>query len=76
VNAELEDGASIFAAIKGCEYVVHTASPFPLVPPKDHSQVISPAVRGTAAVLDACYAHKIKRLVLTSSTRNITDVLI
>jgi dihydroflavonol-4-reductase len=35
VAVDLENRASIFSAIKGCDYVVHTAFPTPLEPPKD-----------------------------------------
>ena len=35
VEADLLDEESIHRAIEGCTYVVHTASPFPVVNPKD-----------------------------------------
>jgi hypothetical protein len=35
VEADLENKYSIMAAIKGCHYVVHTASPFPMMQPKN-----------------------------------------
>ena len=37
VNADLLNAESIMKAVEGCDYVVHTASPFPLVEPKDEN---------------------------------------
>ncbi len=33
-QADLEDAASFLAPIKGCKYVIHTASPVVMNPPK------------------------------------------
>lgn len=46
VAADLTDPESIDKAIEGCEYVVHTASPFPANVPKNEDDVIKPAVEG------------------------------
>ena len=54
VNADLMDQKSLTKAIEGASYVVHTASPMPLMPPKTEEEVIRPAVEGTMAVLRAC----------------------
>lgn len=55
-------------AVKGCEYVIHTASPFPVTEPSDASEVINPAKEGTLSVLKASVeAGTVKRVVLTSS---------
>jgi len=35
VEADLENAESIHNAIEGCDYVVHTASPFPSKVPKN-----------------------------------------
>ena len=53
VSADLTNPESIDKAIEGCTYVVHTASPFPVKPPKREIEIIKPAVEGTTAVLDA-----------------------
>jgi len=71
VEADLNDAESLFAAIKGAHYVVHTASPFPLKPPKHENDLINPAVNGTKAVMQACHANKVKRVVITSSVAAI-----
>ena len=63
-------------AVEGCQYVIHTASPFtsffeyPADPQKD---VVDPAVKGTLNVLSACRKAGVKRLVLTSSLVAVED---
>ena len=67
VEADLLKPESLDEAIKGCEYVVHTASPFTMDIPKDENVLVKPAVEGTLAVMRAAHKYKIKRVVLTSS---------
>ena len=55
------------SAVNGSDYVVHTASPVNFSP-KHEDELVKPAVDGTRAVLEACKANKVKRLVITSST--------
>ncbi len=62
---------SLATAIEGCDYVVHTASPFPDNNPKDENVLIKPAVEGTMAVMRAAHQHKVKRVVITSSVASI-----
>lgn len=59
------------AAMKGCTYVLHVASPFVIAEPKDENDLINPAVEGTKRVLAAAKRLKVKRVVLTSSTAAI-----
>ena len=59
------------AAIEGCDYVVHTPSPFPDDIPKDENVLIRPAVDGTLAVMRAAHKYKVKRVVVTSSVASI-----
>lgn len=73
VSADLTDAESIMKAVEGCDYVIHTASPNPPTVPRDEFELITPAVEGTRAVLEACKAHKVKRLVITSSTAAVID---
>jgi len=54
--------------------VVHTASPFPLKNPKNADELVRPAVEGTTAIVKACHAAKVKRLVVTSSVAAIMNV--
>ncbi|MGC6517675.1 MAG: SDR family oxidoreductase [Candidatus Puniceispirillaceae bacterium] len=60
-------------AVKGCDYVLHVASPFILGVPKDENELIKPAVSGVDYVIKAALKHKVKRVVLTSSGASITD---
>lgn len=55
------------AAVSGCEYVLHVASPFPPSVPKDENEIIRPAVEGTTRVLRAARDADVRRVVLTSS---------
>lgn len=62
VNADLMNATSLDAAIEGCTYVVHTASPFHF-----GGDCVEPAVKGSMAVMMACAKHGVKRCVMTSS---------
>lgn len=55
------------AAVDGCDYVLHVASPFILEVPSDENVLIKPAVDGTLRVLNACSRTHVKKVVLTSS---------
>ena len=55
------------AAVDGCDYVLHVASPFILEVPSDEDVLIRPAVDGTLRVLNACSKANVKKVVLTSS---------
>ena len=54
-------------AMKGCEFLLHVASPFIIIEPKDENEYIRPAVDGTMRALNAAKSAGIKRVVLTSS---------
>ena len=54
-------------AMAGCEYVLHVASPFINIEPKDESIYIKPAVDGTQRALRAAKKAGVKRIVITSS---------
>ncbi|VDM25501.1 unnamed protein product [Toxocara canis] len=65
VEADLEDDKGWTDAVKGCTYVLHVASPFPIV--ADES-IIKTAVDGTLRVLRAAAQElSVKKVVLTSS---------
>lgn len=55
------------AALQGCDFVLHLASPAPLRNPRDENELIIPARDGTLRVLRAAHAQKIGRVVLLSS---------
>lgn len=54
-------------AAKGCDYLLHIASPIPFSAPKHEDEVIRPAVDGTLRALRAAADAGIRRAVLTSS---------
>ena len=54
-------------AVAGCAYVLHVASPFPAIMPKNEQELINPAREGTLRVLRAARNEGVKRVVLTSS---------
>ena len=55
------------AAVAGCEYVLHVASPFPSQQPKNADEIIVPAREGTLRVLRAAATAGVRRVVMTSS---------
>jgi len=54
-------------AVAGCRFVLHVASPFPSVQPKDPDELIRPARDGALRVLRAARDAGVERVVLTSS---------
>ena len=73
VSADLMNEASWVEAARGCDSIMHVASPVPVVQPEDEDDVIVPAKTGTINVLKAATASGIKRVVLTSSTAAVTS---
>jgi nucleoside-diphosphate-sugar epimerase len=67
VEADLEKDAGWPAAVAGCDYVLHVASPFPPSLPQHEDELIVPAREGTLRVLRAARDAGVKRVVLTSS---------
>ena len=72
-EADLNNPEGWEEAVKGCDYVLHVASPFILGVPKHEDELIKPAVSGVDYVVSAAIKHKVKRVVLTSSGAAITD---
>ena len=63
-QADLEDAESFLAPIKGCKYVIHTASPVVMNPPKgkvsSQPEIIilsCPSTPKAASFLEACWIH-------------------
>src|SRR5450432_2576093 len=67
VAAELTADDGWAAAVDGCRYVLHVASPFPATQPKDPDELIVPARDGAQRVLAASLDAGVQRIVLTSS---------
>ena len=66
-TADLMADAGWAEAVRGCDYVLHVASPLPLSVPKDENDLIVPAREGTLRVLRAAREAGVRRVVLTSS---------
>jgi dihydroflavonol-4-reductase len=69
--ADLNADAGWTEAVRGCEYVLHVASPFPAGIPKHEDELIQPAREGTLRVLRAARDAGVRRVVLTSSFASI-----
>ena len=54
-------------AMQDVRYVQHVASPFVTSMPSDRMELIRPAVEGTTRALEAAFAARVERIVLTSS---------
>ena len=65
--AELTADDGWAAAVDGCRYVLHVASPFPATQPKDPDELIVPARDGALRVLRAALDSGVERVVLTSA---------
>ena len=72
VPADLLKDAGWEAAVRGCEHVLHVASPFPLLRPQHEDDLIRPAREGTLRVLRTAAEHGVRRVVLTSSNAAIS----
>ena len=62
VEADLNSDDGWAAAVKGCSYVVHTASPFPAGLPKDENALIRTARDGALRVLRVAHRERVKRV--------------
>lgn len=76
-KSDLLDRGSYAEAMKGCELVYHTASPFTLDIKDPQKDLIDPAVKGTENVLESAnQTPSVKRVVVTSSCAAIyTDAI-
>ncbi|HET6571003.1 MAG TPA: NAD-dependent epimerase/dehydratase family protein [Solirubrobacterales bacterium] len=72
LGADLRSDDGWTEAVAGCGYVLHVASPFPPVQPKDPDELIVPAREGTLRVLGAALDAGAERVVVTSSVAAIT----
>jgi dihydroflavonol-4-reductase len=66
-RADLLDDVGWQRAVRGCNSVIHTASPYTSENPKDENELIIPARDGTLRVLRAAQQEGIKRVVMLSS---------
>jgi len=75
VNADLLKDESIDAAVQGCDFVLHIASPYVLTAVDPQKELVDPAVNGTLSVLKAAlkYGETVKKVVLTSSCAAVLE---
>jgi dihydroflavonol-4-reductase len=66
-SANLQNDDSWEDAVRGCQYILHVASPLPPEPPKHEDDLIRPAREGTLRVLKLASSANVKRVVMTSS---------
>ncbi len=69
--ADLTSDAGWPEAVGGCRHVLHVASPFPPVQPKDPDELIIPAREGALRVLRAALDAGVERVAMTSSVAAI-----
>ncbi len=67
VEADLSKDNHWAEAVGGCEYVLHIASPTPIVRFAHEDEMINPAKDGVLRILKAARDAKVKRVVLTSA---------
>ncbi len=67
VAADLTSDDGWAEAVAGCRHVLHVASPFPAVQPKDPDELIVPAREGALRVIRAALDAGVERVVMTSS---------
>lgn len=60
-------------AVRGCDFVFHTASPYPAENPKDENELIIPARDGTLRVFKFAQMEGVKRVVMLSTIGAIFD---
>jgi len=66
IETDLLKDANWDEAVKGCQYVLHVASPTH-IESKDEDQIVRPAVEGLLRVLKVARDAGVKRVVMTSS---------
>ena len=74
VTLDLDSDDGWLDAMSGVDVLMHTASPLPMVQPRDENELIRPAVDGTLRALKAAHAAGIRRVILTSSSAAVTSV--
>lgn len=73
-SADLLEQGSFDEAVRGCDHVLHTASPYTLTVEDPQRDLVAPAVDGTRSVLRSCLGVEgLRRVVVTSSLAAITD---
>jgi dihydroflavonol-4-reductase len=71
VQADLMNNDGWREAVRGCDFILHVASPFPKEEPEDENELILPARDGTLRVLHAAHEERVKHVVVVSSVAAI-----
>jgi nucleoside-diphosphate-sugar epimerase len=71
VEADLEKDAGWPEAVKGCRYIQHIASPFPLEAPSDREALVPAARAGAQRVLEHGFSSGVEHIVMTSSLESM-----
>lgn len=66
-KANLTEDEGWEAAVEGCDYVLHVASPLGVAEPRNPDELIVPAREGARRAINAAVNAEVKRVVLTSS---------
>lgn len=67
VEADLGQDEGWAAAVKGCRYIQHIASPFPLDAPSNREALVPEARAGAMRVIEHGLGSGVERIVMTSS---------
>lgn len=74
VPADLLTAGAYDRIVEGCDYVMHTASPYKINVKNPQTDLVDPALNGTETVLESCRkSGSVKRVIFTSSIAAITD---
>lgn len=74
VEADLMKDDGWKAAVDGCEYILHLASPYTLTYDDPQTDLVDPAVNGVLKVFQAAYeSGDVKKIVQTSSMAAVSD---
>jgi dihydroflavonol-4-reductase len=74
VPADLLTAGAYDRIVEGCDYVMHTASPYKINVKNPQIDLVDPALNGTETVLESCLKSGcVKRVIFTSSIAAITD---
>lgn len=73
VEADLGSDEGWRDAVKGCRFIQHVASPFPLEAPSDREALVPEARAGAQRVLENGFSASVERIVMTSSLHAIMN---
>jgi dihydroflavonol-4-reductase len=74
VSADLTDEDCWKAAVDGCEYILHLASPYTMTYDDPQVDLVDPAVNGVLNVFKAAHeSGEVKKIVQTSSMAAVSD---